>query len=224
MEIKIRESLKFGWAKTKENLGFIVAFELLVCAVSILAMEVFGDGSIVGFIVSSFVGFIFSSVFIRISRGEKVDLNNLFTAFSGNKFFHYFLATLVITLFVLAGVILLIVPGIIIAIATCFAGYLIIDMDKDIPVRGKSFWLAIKKSYEITKGVKWRIFLFLIASLLVNLLGLIVLVVGLFVTIPLTVIAFMAIYNKLKSANMDTVLVSVNPVSNTETPQSSTVA
>ncbi len=224
MKFSNKEALKAGWQKTKENLWFIVAFQLLAYLVVFAFSGIFGDDSIISFIASTFVGFIFSSVFLRLSRGEKVDFNGLLTDFSGNKFFHYFVATLLVGLFVVAGLILLIVPGIIIGIATCFASYIIIDKPKDLSWKDKTFWRAIKESYEMTKGYKWKIFLFLLVSIGVNILGLIALVVGLLVTVPMTIMALLTIYDKLKKEIPATVVIEATPIGNSEEGQSSSIS
>jgi uncharacterized membrane protein len=224
MEIRTKEVLRLGWTKTKENLWFIIAFELLAFAVTGAGMHIFGDESLFGFIVSTLVGFVFTSVFLRISRGEKIDFNNIFVGFSGNKFFHYLLATIVVGLFVIAGIILLVVPGVIVALATCFASYVIIDMDKNVPVVGRSFWVAIKESYQMTKGMKWRLFGFFLVLFGINILGAIALIVGLLVTIPVSMIALAAVYNKLKARVVEPTVVVAEPVSNSTESQPSTIS
>jgi uncharacterized membrane protein len=224
MEIRIKEVLKLGWTKTKENLWFIIAFELLAFAITGAGMHIFGDESLLGFIVSSLVGLVLTSVFLRISRGEKIDFNNIFVGFSGNKFFHYLLANIVVGLFVIAGIILLVLPGVIVAMATCFASYIIIDMDKNVPFVGRSFWTAIKKSYEMTKGMKWKLFGFFLVLFGLNILGAVALIVGLMVTIPVSMIALAAIYNKLKARVVEPTVVAPLPVSNSTEPQSSTIS
>ena len=219
-----KEVLNIGWQKTKQSLWFIVAFEILAYAVSFGGMEIFGDESFLGFLLSSLVGFVIASVFLRLSRNEKVDFNTIFQGFSGNKFFHYFIATIITGLFVVAGLILLIVPGIIIAIATCFASFIILDMDKNVPWAGKSFWTAIKESYEMTKGVKWKLFGFFIVLLGINILGVIALVVGLLVTVPVSMISLAVIYDKLKKAKAPSVIVPIESASNTKDGQSSSMS
>ncbi len=90
----------------------------------------------------------------------------------------------------MVGLILLIIPGIIWAIQFCFYDYLIVD-------RGFGPVDALKKSSEITKGVKLDLFVFGMLLGIINLLGFICLVVGLFVTIPTTMVAMAFVYRKL---------------------------
>ena len=70
-------------------------------------------------------------------------------------------AVILTGLFILLGFVLLIVPGIILAIRLSFVSYLVID-------RKLSAWEAITTSWEMTKGHGWRIFgIFCLGALIV---------------------------------------------------------
>ena len=56
----------------------------------------------------------------------------------------------------------------------------------------------IKMTYRLTKNNFWPIFGFLVLVILFNILGFLCLVVGLFVTMPVSVLASAHMYNKLK--------------------------
>jgi uncharacterized membrane protein len=103
---------------------------------------------------------------------------------------NYFLVALLTGLIVLGGFILLIIPGIYFALRLKFAVYLVIDKNLG-PVE------AIKKSWKITKGNVWNLFFFGILLGLINILGFICLIVGLFITIPLSMLATTFVYRKL---------------------------
>jgi uncharacterized membrane protein len=190
----IKDVLKIGWGKTKENVWFLIGFELLAVAVYIVV----GD-SVIGFIISAVVGFVLTQSMLRISRGEKVDFGNIFEKFTFGAFGHYLIAKILIAIFTLVGFILLIVPGVIIAIATAFTSFILVEPGLKTSLRNLTFWSAIKESYKMTRGLKWRIFLFVLVCVGLNIVGAIALVVGLLLTIPTTFIAFATIYNKRKS-------------------------
>lgn len=105
---------------------------------------------------------------------------------------HYFLAQLLVGIIVVLGFILLIVPGIIASLALFLTSYYVIDR-KMGPVN------AIKASMAATKGYRWKILQFSLLCGLVNILGLLVFVVGLLVSIPVTLIAMVAVYRKLSA-------------------------
>jgi uncharacterized membrane protein len=103
---------------------------------------------------------------------------------------NYFLASLLTGLIVIGGLILLIIPGIYFAFRLKFAAYLVIDKNLG-PVE------AIKKSWKMTKGNVWNLFFFGILLGLINILGFICLLVGLFITVPLSMLATAFVYRKL---------------------------
>jgi uncharacterized membrane protein len=84
----------------------------------------------------------------------------------------------------------LIIPGIILLIRLSFFDYLIVDKNSRIVE-------SLKKSWEITKGNTWNLFLLYILLGLINLLGFFALIIGLFWSIPTTMIAETFVYRKL---------------------------
>jgi len=100
---------------------------------------------------------------------------------------------ILVTLLVLGGLFLLIIPGIIWAIKYSFAPYLVVE--------GVSPVEALKKSGELTKGYKWDIFLFGLLVGLINVLGMFLFFVGILVALPVTLIAYAYVYKKLKEFN-----------------------
>jgi uncharacterized membrane protein len=93
-------------------------------------------------------------------------------------------------LIVLAGIILLIVPGIVWAVKFSLCFYFVID-------KGLGPVQALKASSRTTIGVKWPLFGFGLLCGLINLLGLLCLVVGVFVTYPTVLIAHALVYRQL---------------------------
>jgi len=79
------------------------------------------------------------------------------------------------------------------AIKYQFFGYLIVD-------RGLGPVEAIRKSAGVTDGAKVDLFLFGLLIAGINLLGMLALVVGLFVTLPLSLIAYAHVYRRLSGA------------------------
>lgn len=73
-----------------------------------------------------------------------------------------------------------------------FFNFLVVDRDMG-PVQ------SIKASYEATDKVFWPLLGFMILMVLINILGAIILLVGLFATIPTTLLATAFVYKKLLS-------------------------
>jgi uncharacterized membrane protein len=105
-------------------------------------------------------------------------------------FWRFLGAEVLLGIIVFFGFLLLIVPGIIAAVGLGFAPFLVID-------RGKWPIEAIKESWRITTGHKWQLFLLGLAIVGINILGLLALVVGLLVSIPVSWLAITHAYRTL---------------------------
>ena len=85
---------------------------------------------------------------------------------------------------------LLIFPGIIWAVKFSLSRYFVVE-------KGLGPIEALKASSRTTKGVKWELFGFGIVCTGINLLGLICLVVGVFATWPMIMVAHALVYRQL---------------------------
>jgi uncharacterized membrane protein len=85
---------------------------------------------------------------------------------------------------------LLIVPGIIFGLMFMFATFIVIERELG-PID------AMNESHRLTRGHKWQLFGFVLLLVLVNLLGLLALLVGIFVSIPVSTLAFVHAYRVL---------------------------
>ena len=124
---------------------------------------------------------------LRLHDNKGVGFTDVFSCFL--LFFNYLFGAILYGLIIFGGMISLIIPGIIWAIKFQFYSYFIVD-------EGLGPIEALKRSSLITKGVKSNLFLFGLL-LLINVLGALCLLVGLFVTIPPVTIAVFFVYRKL---------------------------
>lgn len=122
----------------------------------------------------------------------------------GKRFWSYLGASILLGVGVLIGLILLIVPGIYIALTYQFFSYLIVD--KELGALE-----ALKRSGEITKGVKWQLLGFSLALLALNLVGALLLLVGLLVTIPVSALAYVIVYRALAQRLEPAVIPAIAP-------------
>jgi len=191
--------VQFGWSTTKSNIGFfigiVIVAGLLQYVPNIIAAIIETDAPvlsiivrIVSFVLSIIIGMGLIKIFLRFCDGEKGEFSDLFSCYP--LFFKYLVGSIIYGLIVSVGLILLIIPGIIWAIKFQFFDYLIVD-------KGLGPIDALEKSSEITRGVKWDLFIFDILIGIINLLGFLCLLVGLFVTIPTTMVATAFVYRKL---------------------------
>jgi uncharacterized membrane protein len=108
------------------------------------------------------------------------------------KFWSFLGASLLVSIVVVLGIILLIVPGIIFALMFMFATMIVID-------RGLGPIVSMQESKRITTGYKWNLLGLGIVLTLINVAGLLALIVGLLVTVPVTVLAFTRAYRELSA-------------------------
>ena len=175
--IPIGESIAFGWRTAIDNIWSWIVVVLV--------------GALVGWI--PVVGALIQAGFIRIALkvydGEKPEVGDLFSQVS--KWLRFFFATILYGLIVLGGLILCIIPGIYWGIKYFFFAYYIVEKDMGIME-------SLKASGELTYESKFDLFLLWIVLGLINMAGALCFLVGLFVTIPLTLMATVFIYRGLE--------------------------
>lgn len=129
---------------------------------------------------------------LNIVDGEQARYRDIFYGVrSPEQFAYYFLVTLVYTILVVLGFVFLIIPGVILSIGLLFTRYYIAE-------NRLGFMNAFQSSWEITKGNRWKIFLFGIVLFFFNLAGLLVLGLGLLVTIPMSQLMWARMFRQLE--------------------------
>lgn len=126
---------------------------------------------------------------LDITRGKKFDVMDLFNSYK--KVLMIVAASILMSIIVSVGLILLIVPGIIAALALAMTYYIIADGEED-PIE------ALKKSNEMMKGYKWDYFVFTLSFIGWILLACITLGIALIWIYPYMIVAFALYYDKLK--------------------------
>lgn len=195
-----KEALRFGWNSMKSHFGFFVLLllaMLLISGVPDLVSAELDDSAPALAVIVSIAGAILSiiaqigstKISLKFVDGDTPQLNDLFAY--ANLFFKYVGASLLYLLIVLGGLVLLIVPGVIWAIKFGFYSYIIIDT-------GARPVAALKQSAILTRGAKPELFLFAVILGLVNVAGAFALLVGLFATIPATMVAAAYVYRRLQ--------------------------
>lgn len=193
------EALKFGWMRARENIRFFLPVMLVIAALnyfssyidSNLAKEMTLLRLIIG-VSGWIIGAVISLGLIKISLKFTDHRDPVLQDFkvTGRKITNFIASSILYGIIVGIGLVLLIVPGIILALKLQFFGYFIEDKDSG-PVE------ALRQSWEVTKGVKWELFVFGLILMGLNLLGTLALLVGLLWTFPATQIASAYIFRRL---------------------------
>lgn len=215
--LSVRESIRYGWHTFKQRPWFLIGVTLLIGVINVVipgSKESYGLPVIViieviAFLVGLLVQLGGTSFALRahddVAATKLKDLwrPQLYLRYAGTT-----ILTLIVVLIALGipvGItyglytyvgniaflaLILLIPGIILAIALSFTTYLVVD-------QGTGPVAALKESMRITKGNRGKLLLLGIAVTLLNLLGLICLFVGLLVTLPISALAMVHAYRVL---------------------------
>jgi uncharacterized membrane protein len=122
--------------------------------------------------------------------GREPTVEMMFGGF--DRFGDAFLLSLVSGLLVALGLMALIVPGIILAVLWAFSNLIVAETSLD-------FWAAMQRSVELTRGFRWQIFLLMLASIPILILGLLVFCIGVVVAEAVVFTAFALAYRFLQA-------------------------
>jgi uncharacterized membrane protein len=184
-----------AWEVMTKNTNLVIpvvvvalASTLLSLAGSLLDVDALSSlGSIVGI----YTNWLALWGFLQIARGVKtIDLAKQAQNFGA--FIQYFVTSLVVGLLIGIGFILLIVPGIYLALKYGFAMLLTID-------EGLGVGAAMERSSKMTEGRKMNLLGFMVVSLIINIVGAMLLGLGLLITIPVTMLAYTILYLRWKN-------------------------
>lgn len=143
---------------------------------------------ILGWVINIILAIGLIKIALSFCNEQKPRIGALFDAWG--CFWRYVAAGILYGLIIMAGFILLIIPGIIWSVKFGLCFYFIID-------KGLGPIEALKASSRTTMGVKWDLFGFGIVCGLINLLGVLCLLVGVFATYPIVLVASALVYRQL---------------------------
>jgi uncharacterized membrane protein len=179
-----------AWELVKPHWLVLSAMHLVAfLIVSVLSMVPI-LGAFVGMAVQAVLTVGIIRATLGVLAGRTPDLEMMFSGF--DRAGTAILAAFVMWVLITAGLLLLIVPGIIVALMVMMTNYIIAETQQD-------FWTAIKSSAELTKGYKWELFCLCLALIPVVLLGLIACCIGIVVSLAVSVMAVALVYRFLQA-------------------------
>lgn len=197
----IKEALRFGWETFKRNIGACVVLGVVSIGVMLLfeggseAMQRHGPLALGFTILSQLVQTFFAFVWVRLALtvhdGQAVRARELFP--DAGRFLNYLAVSILYGLLVSAGLVLLLIPGIYLAVRYGLATFLVADARTD--VLG-----AFRESAELTRGARWHLLAFGLVLLVLNAVGAIMFAVGLLLTVPISVFAAALVYRRFVAA------------------------
>jgi uncharacterized membrane protein len=205
MDFSIHCCVSCGWETFKKRPWFFVGASVVIALVYICASALTSAidallggsakeptllGSLAEYGLSTLISMGVTAFYLAAHDSpETVDLTQLWRP---HPFWKFVGASILVGLLIIVGFILLIFPGIILALMCMFTIFIVID-------RGLGPIDAMKESNSITRGHKWPLLGFVCILALINIAGAIALLVGLLVTVPVTSLAFTHAYRVLQA-------------------------
>lgn len=194
--LDIGEAFRAGWRGFVANIGPMIIVAIVVWAVTAIvqfwANQTTGFAQFVLRLVAFFVGQLVAIVWIKLALsildGREITSDALLP--SGATLVSYIVASFLFAVMLTIGLVLLVVPGIIVAVVFGLYGWALVDKGLD-PIE------ALSHSSRITRGHRWEVLAFALLAILLNIVGVLVLVIGVLVTSAVTLIAIAHAYRQL---------------------------
>lgn len=196
-------AIRFGWETFKRRPWLFVGSTLIILLATGVsegigsAIDAVVTGSpeqpsILGALVHLGLGTLISmgATAFYLAAHDNPETATLSTLWHPQPFWKYLGMYILVVLVIAAGLVLLIVPGIIFALMFMFAPFIVIEREVG-PID------AMKESHRITRGHKWPLLGLVALLVLINLLGLLALVVGLLISVPVSTLALVHAYRLL---------------------------
>ncbi len=183
--LPLGDYLRAGWHLFKQYPGGFVGFFLLFLVVNTVLNAVPLVGRVAAFAISSPLVIGNFIVGAKLLQRQPVEFKDFFAGF--NFFLPLLLVSVLSAVLISIGMILLIIPGVYLAVGFAFALNLVVDRRLD-------FWPAMDLSRRTVHPLWFGVFIFGLLLLLVNLVGVICLGVGILVSAPLSFCAMTAAY------------------------------
>ena len=172
----------------KEHIGEFIGFTLLMFVISAISSKFAFAGS---FIISALAAPLYAGfgiVAFKLLSGKPFQFGDFFNGF--NYLLPLFLAGLACGFLVSIGMVLLLIPGIYLAVGYMFTTFLIIDYRME-------FWQAMEISRQIITKNWFAFFGFACVLFALNFLGALAFAVGLLVSIPVSACAAAIAYKEI---------------------------
>ena len=198
--IPYSRALTVGWETFKTNVFFLVGLVVAVGALNAVLDHAsdYSESSpwvtevivrSLAFLVNCLIELGVINIMLKFVDGKSPEFADLFNRIE--LAFPFAVATVLYFVMVAIGLILLIVPGIYLAVRFCFYGYFIVD-EACGPLE------ALDKSARLTEGVRMELFLFGLILVGINIIGAAMLLVGLIITMPVAMLAAAFVFRHLR--------------------------
>lgn len=203
MQFSPGNAIRFGWEAFKRRPWFFVGAMAIVVVANIAASIVSGavdavtggsveEPTLIGNLVSYVLGILISMGMTAffLAAHDNPDGVEYAALWHPKPFWNFFAASVLASLAVGIGLVMLIVPGLIAMVLFMFTTLLVID-------RGLGPIDALKESVRITQGYRWPLFGLILLLALIIFVGVLALGVGVLVAGPVAGLAYVHAYRML---------------------------
>ncbi|WP_297445462.1 hypothetical protein [Desulfurobacterium sp.] len=193
------EIIKMSWQVTKKKFGiiikilsiyFLIVFALQMLTAILAKLHLYLAGDVIGFLFVDLLSGGLIYTMIKLVKEGTAEVMDLFIMFEDMNLGANFVIMSVLKIIILAiAFTLLIIPGIYLSVGYIFAQYLLID-------RRLSPWEALETSRKTVHKHWFRYFIFVNLIILLNVIGALFFLIGLIVTVPLSIVAFVELYER----------------------------
>ncbi|MFT6829805.1 MAG: hypothetical protein ACJAV6_000646 [Candidatus Paceibacteria bacterium] len=154
--------------------------------------------SLIAWLLGMFISLGFIRFILNIVDEKERKVEDLFRGANSVEHFLFFIVVVMLyTALIGLGTVLLVIPGIVALVGFVFAQYLIAEEKSGI-------FESLKESWNMTSKNRWKIFWLMIVVLFFNIFGALALVIGLFITVPMTYLIYARLYRELSMDDLVT--------------------
>jgi len=186
--INVQRCVRLGWQMFREHTAEFTGFTLVLFVVWLLSAGFDGGSSLLFSAVAASFHAGYAIAAFRLSSGQRLQFSDFFRGF--NYFLPLFLASMASSLIVGLGLILLLLPGLYLAVCYLFTTFFIIDYRMN-------FWQAMETSRALISRNWFSFFGFACVLVALNLLGALAFGIGLLVSVPVTSCAAAIAYKEI---------------------------
>lgn len=195
-KLSVSSCISFGWTTFKKRPWFFAGTTLLYIVIEFISGFVQGTlPDILGFVVAVVVSTLLyvGLIALYLKAHDDPASAHLKDFWNPKPFVNYLIMSILLGIIVLLGLVLLIVPGIILALVFSLTGYAVVE-------KGMGPISALKESARLTRGNRWKLFVLSLAFFGLMILGAIPLLLGLFIVMPVAMLASVHAYRTLSTA------------------------
>lgn len=190
-DFSIFDAVSYGWNILKNN--FIPSFLITSLFLIIPFIRYKFQIALIGFILNTVIYYLIIRIMLAVTAGSYKFDNALFVS-NKSSLLQYFAGSVLYYLIIMAGFILLVLPGIYLSIRLCLWDYHLVENNSNAVD-------ALGWSWKATKGWEFKLALWWLTGKIILLLGFAFILIGYIIAVPLVVYSEYYIYRKIGAKN-----------------------